>query len=110
MKAMQGTDRPSNRAILVALNAAPGLGRAALCRLALYLYGWRDGVPAGGERALAARLSIPLDSIRAALGCLQAAPSVLAAEERVARATRRWSSKRPLTASVPPLLDRAVVK
>lgn len=83
MKAMQGADRPSNRAILVALNAAPGLGRAALCRLALELDGWRDGVPAGGERALAARLSIPLDSIRAALGCLQAAPSVLAAEERV---------------------------
>ncbi len=79
---MQGTDRPSDRALLVALNAAPGLGRAALCRLAAELDAWRDGIPGGDERALAARFSISLDSVRAALACRAGAGAALLAEER----------------------------
>ena len=79
MKRMQGADRPSDRALLVALNSSPGLARAALCRLGLELASWRDGIPPGAEPALAARFSIPLDSLRAALACRAGARAALAA-------------------------------
>lgn len=82
MKAMQAADRTSDRALLVALNAAPGLSRAALCRLAAELDAWRDGVPRAGLRALAARFSIPLDSVQAALACRAGASAALVAEEQ----------------------------
>ena len=81
---MQGVDRPSDRAILVALNAAPGLARAAICRLAAEIDSWRDCVRPGRERALAARFSISLDSARAAIESLAGATATLAAEEQVA--------------------------
>ncbi len=79
---MQATDRSRDRALLVALNAAPGLSRAALCQLAADLDAWRDGVPQTGLRALAARFSIPLDSLRAALACRAGASAALLAEEQ----------------------------
>ena len=79
---MQGVDRPTDRALLVALNAASGLSRAALCRLGLELASWRGGILPGAEPALAARFSIPLDSLRAALACRAGATAALAAEER----------------------------
>lgn len=82
MKAMQAADRTSDRALLVALNAAPGLSRAALCRLGAELDAWRDGVPRAGLRALAARFSIPLDSVQAALACRAGASAALVAEEQ----------------------------
>ncbi len=82
MKRMQGADRPSDRALLVALNSSPGLARAALCRLGQELDAWRDGVPPGSEPELAARFSISLDSLRAALACRAGAAATLAAEER----------------------------
>ena len=81
---MQGADRPSDRALLVALNAAPGLPRAALCRLGLAVEHWRGGVPADAQQALADRFSIPLDSIRLALAVIAQAPRALAAEELAA--------------------------
>ncbi|MEO8198794.1 MAG: DNA-processing protein DprA [Thermoanaerobaculia bacterium] len=82
MKRMQGTDRPSDRALLVALNGAPGLARAALCRLGLEVEAWRDGIPTGGERDLAARFSISLDSLQLALGLRTGATAAYAAEEQ----------------------------
>lgn len=82
MKRMQGVDRPSDRALLVALNGAPGLARAALCRLGLEVEGWRDGIPPGGERDLAARFSISLDSLQLALGLRAGASAAHAAEEQ----------------------------
>ncbi len=82
MNRMQGADRPSDRALLVALNSAPGMARAALCRLGQELHAWRDGVPPGGEPELAARFSISLDSLRAALACRAGAAATLTAEER----------------------------
>ena len=81
---MQAADLPSDRALLVALNVAPGLARAALCRLAAELDAWRDGIPTGSERELAARFSISLDSIRAALACRAGATQALMAEEQSA--------------------------
>ncbi len=84
MKAMQGADRPSDRALLVALNAAPGLPRAAICRLGLELASWRSGVAPADEQELAARFSISLDSLRTATGCFEDAPAALAREEQVA--------------------------
>lgn len=81
---MQGVDRPSDRALLVALNTAPGLSRAAVCRLAQELDAWRHGLPPRAERALAARFSIPLDCVRAALDTRARATAALAAEERAA--------------------------
>lgn len=78
---MQGADRPSDRALLVALNGAPALARAAICRLGAELASWRDGIPPGGENDLVTRLSISLDSIRAALACRAGASAALAAEE-----------------------------
>lgn len=82
MNAMQGTDRPTDRALLVALNNAPGLGRAAICRLGADLDRWRDGVPPDDERALAADFSISLDSLRSALAVRTGARAVLAYEEQ----------------------------
>ena len=82
MNAMQGPDRPSDRALLVALNAAPGLGRAAICRLGADLDRWRDGVAPGDERDLAARFSISLDSLHTALAVRAGAKAVLAYEEQ----------------------------
>jgi DNA processing protein len=81
---MQAADRPSDRALLVALNAAPGLARAALWQLASEMEAWRDGIPPGGEADFAARFSSPLDSVRAALACRADAEAVLLAEERAA--------------------------
>ena len=82
MNTMQGPDRPSDRALLVALNAAPGLGRAAICRLGADLDRWRDGVAPGDERDLADRFSISLDSLRTALAVRAGAKAVLAYEEQ----------------------------
>ena len=79
---MQGVDRPSDRALLVALNGAPGLSRAALCRLGLDLGAWRGGLAPEACRALAARFSISLDSIQTALDCRAGAKAALAHEEQ----------------------------
>lgn len=84
MKTMQAADRPSDRALLVALNAAPGLSRAALCRLGLELASWESGVAPADEQELAARFSISLDSLRTATGCFADAAAALAREEQVA--------------------------
>jgi len=82
MNAMQAVDRPGDRALLVALNNAPGLGRAAICRLGADLDRWRDGVPPEEERDLAAGFSISLDSLRTALAVRAGAKAVLAYEEQ----------------------------
>jgi DNA processing protein len=84
MIGMQVVDRPSDRALLVALNCAPGLSRAAICQLAQELEALRTAVTPAGERALASRFSISLDSIRAAVACSAGAAGALAAEEQVA--------------------------
>ncbi len=79
---MQGADRPSDRALLVALNAAPGFPRAALCRLGLAVEAWRDAATPGDLYALAARFSIPLDSAQSVLEVRARANAVLAYEEQ----------------------------
>jgi DNA processing protein len=84
MNGMQGPDRPSDRALLVALNSCPGLPRAALCRLAQEIDTWRDCMQPGRERALASRFSISLDYARAAIQGVAGAKATLLAEEQAA--------------------------
>jgi DNA processing protein len=81
---MQGADRPSARAILVALNTAHGLSRAALCRLGLEIDRWSGGVASSEAHDLARKFSISLDSLQVALACREGATAALAAEERAA--------------------------
>ena len=54
------------RRLLIALNAASSLTRAALCRLAQTLAAWRDAEP-GDAVAVAARVGVPPEQLRRAL-------------------------------------------
>lgn len=54
------------RRLLIALNAASNLTRAALCRLAQTLAAWRDAAAADAPR-VAARLGVPPEQLRRAL-------------------------------------------
>lgn len=76
-----GRREPGRRAaLLIALNAAPGVGRAALCRLAGEPPGWmRLSAPDPGA---AQRLGVPLESLAAALAALPGAEARAAAERR----------------------------
>jgi DNA processing protein len=82
--------KPPPSDLLLALNAAPGLGRAVACRLALNLEHWRGGGSAAGA---AGELGVPIEAVeRARAVARRAGP--LAAEER--RAVER-AGARPIT-------------
>lgn len=67
-------------AVLIALNAAPGVGRAALCRLAGEPGGWMHlSAPDAGA---AWRLGVPVESLAAALAALPGAQARADAERR----------------------------
>lgn len=73
-------DPPSDRALLAALNARPGLSRAGVCRLGSELAAWRDARTP--DRELAGRLSIGVDTLSAALDLHRGAEATLRREER----------------------------
>ena len=80
---------PSPNDLLIALNAAPGLGRAVTCRLAQTLETWSLGRPgsrtAGGAAALAGEAGVPAEAVERARALAPQAAKLAAAERRAAR-------------------------
>ena len=77
---------PSPDDLLIALNSAPGLGRAAACRLAQAVERWRPGRRAGGSAAvLAGELGVPAEAVERARALALWAAELAAAERRAAR-------------------------
>ena len=81
---------PSPNDLLIALNAAPGLGRAVCCRLAQTLECWRAGRldrPGSGSAgaALAGAVGVPAEAVERARELAPRAAKLAAAERRAAR-------------------------
>jgi DNA processing protein len=71
--------------VLIALNAQADLARASLCRLALEVERWSDGLRPSAERDLAQELGLPRAHVQKALTCLPRARQIAAELIREAR-------------------------
>jgi DNA processing protein len=95
---------PTDRQLLVALNAAPDLSRAAACALGASLASWRDAAP-GGSIDLARALGVPARQLALARELVPRAASIAAAAD--ARAGELGARLVALSEEgyPPPLLD-----